>query len=150
MRVLLQRVKKAKVSSVKRLLGEIEKGFLILLGVAETDTDAEIEYLVEKIKNLRVFEDAAGKMNLSLLDIKGQTLIVSQFTLYADCRKGRRPSFDCAAAPDFANSMYKKFIQKFKDAGVNTQEGEFGADMDIELTNWGPVTIWLDTAEIKR
>lgn len=148
MRALIQRVKTAKVEVGGRKLSEIGKGLLILLGVTGADTEADIQFLVEKISNLRIFEDEAGKMNLSLIDVKGEVLIVSQFTLYADCRKGRRPSFTDAAQPELANELYKKFIQKFKDTGARIGEGEFGAMMDISLVNWGPVTIMLDTKHL--
>ncbi len=148
MKVLIQRVKTAKVEVAERKLSEIGKGLLILLGVTGTDSEADIQFLVEKIINLRIFEDQAGKMNHSLIDIKGEVLIVSQFTLYADCRKGRRPSFTDAAPPEMAHELYKKFIQKFKETGVKIGEGEFGAMMDVSLVNWGPVTIMLDTKQL--
>ncbi len=144
MRALIQRVKNASVSISDKKIAEIQKGLLILLGVKGSDTEGDIKYLVDKITNLRIFEDEDGKMNLSLLDVKGELLIVSQFTLYADCRKGRRPSFIDAAAPEFANEMYKKFIQAAKATGLKVAEGEFGAMMDISLVNWGPVTIILE------
>ena len=145
MRALIQRVNQAKVEVSGKNIGEIGKGFLILLGVAPADTEADIIFLVDKVANLRIFEDEHGKMNLSLRDIKGSALIVSQFTLYADCKKGRRPSFTDAAEPEFADSMYKKFIQKFRETGLSVETGEFGADMNITLVNSGPVTIMLDT-----
>ncbi|MBI2638472.1 D-tyrosyl-tRNA(Tyr) deacylase [Candidatus Peregrinibacteria bacterium] len=143
MRALIQRVKNASVTISGKKIAEIQKGLLVLLGVKGGDTDEDAKYLVEKIVNLRIFEDEAGKMNLSLIDVKGELLIVSQFTLYADCRKGRRPSFTDAAAPEFANEMYKKFIQLARATGLKVAEGEFGAMMDISLVNWGPVTIML-------
>lgn len=149
MRALIQRVSRAKVTEGEKTLGKIEKGFLILLGVASTDTEADIDFFVEKISNLRVFEDVEGKMNLSLVDIKGSVLIVSQFTLYADCKKGRRPSFIDAASPQIAEEMYKKFIQKFRQTLIPVGEGRFGAMMDIELVNSGPVTIMLDSKELR-
>lgn len=145
MRALIQRVKQAKVEISEKTIGEIGKGLLILLGVAHSDTDSDIQFLVDKISNLRIFDDSEGKMNLSLLDVKGEALVVSQFTLYADCRKGRRPSFTDAALPEFANEMYKKFVQKFKYMGLKVEQGEFGAMMDVSLVNWGPVTIMLDS-----
>lgn len=148
MKALIQRVKNAKVTVKGEIVGQIGTGFLVLLGVAPTDTQKDIEFLVDKIKNLRVFEDENEKMKLSLLDVKGEVLIVSQFTLYADCKGGRRPSFADAAAPEFAKEMYIKFVQEFKKAGITTQEGVFGAMMDVSLVNAGPVTIILDSKEI--
>lgn len=145
MRALIQRVKQAKVETGVKTIGEISNGLLILLGVAHADTENDINFLVEKIANLRIFEDSERKMNLSLLDVKGEVLVVSQFTLYADCRKGRRPSFTDAALPEFANEMYKKFVQKFKDTGLKVEEGEFGAMMDVSLVNAGPVTMMIES-----
>lgn len=145
MRALIQRVDNAKVEVQGKIISQIGKGFLVLLGVTHADSEAEIDYLVEKIANLRVFGDENDKMNLSLLDIKGEVLIVSQFTLYADCSRGRRPDFISAAKPDVADRLYKKFIQRFKETGLKVGEGEFGAMMDISLKNSGPVTIMLDT-----
>lgn len=150
MRALIQRVKNAKVEAAESIISEIGPGLLILLGVSNSDTDQDINYLVEKISNLRIFEDQEFKMNLSLLDVNGEAMIVSQFTLYADCKRGRRPSFIGAAQPDFANDMYKKFVQKFKETGLRCAEGEFGAMMNISLVNWGPVTIMLDSEELKN
>lgn len=145
MKALIQRVKYASVAIDGSVISEISKGLLILLGIAANDTDTDIEYLVDKIANLRIFEDENLKMNMSLLDVKGEALIVSQFTLYADCRKGRRPSFTDAAGPAHAEAMYKKFIQKFRETGVKVAEGKFAAMMDVTLVNWGPVTILLGT-----
>lgn len=145
MKALIQRVKEAKVDINSKTVSTIGKGLLILLGVNNEDTDADIDFLVDKISNLRIFEDENQKMNLSLLDMKGEVLIVSQFTLYADCRKGRRPSFTDAARPEFAEEMYKKFIQKFRITGLKCGEGEFGAMMDVSLVNWGPVTIMMES-----
>ena len=145
MRVLIQRVKTASGEIQGDTISQINKGILILLGVCSEDSDADIQFLVDKITNLRIFEDETGKMNLSLMDIKGEVLIVSQFTLYADCRKGRRPSFTDAAEPGFAKDMYKKFVQKFSDTGLHVGEGEFAAMMNVSLVNDGPVTIMLDT-----
>ncbi|MBI4995194.1 D-tyrosyl-tRNA(Tyr) deacylase [Candidatus Peregrinibacteria bacterium] len=149
MRALIQRVNKVKVEIKGQTLSQINKGFLVLLGVKQEDTEADGDFLVEKIANLRVFGDEKDKMNLSLLDIKGEVLVVSQFTLYADCRRGRRPDFIDAAKPELAQELYKKFIQRFKATGLHVCEGEFGAMMDVELVNSGPVTIMLDTAEIQ-
>jgi D-tyrosyl-tRNA(Tyr) deacylase len=145
MRALIQRVKQAKVEISGKIVGEIGKGLLILLGVAHADTENDISFLIEKISNLRIFEDSEGKMNLSLLDVKGEALVVSQFTLYADCRKGRRPSFTDAALPEQANTLYKKFVQKFKETGLKIEQGEFGAMMDVSLVNSGPVTIMIES-----
>ncbi|MEK7172299.1 MAG: D-aminoacyl-tRNA deacylase [Patescibacteria group bacterium] len=147
MRALIQRVTNAKVTVKEQLISQIGKGFLVLLGVTHSDTETEINYLVEKIANLRVFGDDNDKMNLSLMDIKGEVLIVSQFTLYANCKRGRRPDFISAAKPELAQELYKKFVQRFKETGLKIGEGEFGAMMDIDLVNSGPVTIMLDTAE---
>ena len=149
MRAVVTRVSSASVSIGGTVEGAIEQGFLVLLGVGPGDTEAVCDKLAEKICNLRVFEDENDKMNLSLLDIGGEMLVVSQFTLYADCKHGRRPSFIGAAAPAEADRLYEYFQQKVKDAGVqNVQHGEFGADMKVELLNDGPVTIMLDTDEI--
>lgn len=145
MRALIQRTSNAAVHIDRKKISEIARGILIFLGVGNGDSEKEINYLSEKICNLRIFEDAEGKMNLSLLDIKGSALIVSQFTLFADTKKGRRPSFIDAAPPDVARDLYKKFIQKMCDLGVNVAEGEFGAHMEVSLINDGPVTIWIDT-----
>ena len=145
MRTLLQRVSWAKVEINGKIVGQIQKGLLVLLGVAHGDTDAHCQFIIEKLTNLRIFEDDTGKMNLSLLDIKGELLVVSQFTLYADCKKGRRPSFTDAAAPNVARDMYKKFVQKCSVTGLKVEQGEFGANMAVSLCNSGPVTIMLDT-----
>ena len=145
MRALIQRVTNAKVTVKGQIISQINKGFLVLLGVTHSDTETEINYLVEKIANLRVFSDDNDKMNLSLMDIKGEVLIVSQFTLYANCKRGRRPDFISAAKPELAQELYKKFVQRFKETGLKVGEGEFGAMMDIDLVNSGPVTIMLDS-----
>ena len=149
MRAVVTRVKNASVVINEQVNGQIGTGFLVLLGVGPNDTEVTADKLADKICNLRVFEDENDKMNLSLLDIGGEMLVVSQFTLYADCKHGRRPSFIGAAAPAEADRLYEYFQQKVKDAGVqNVQHGEFGADMKVELLNDGPVTIMLDTDEI--
>ena len=149
MRALIQRVKHASVTVEGNCIGKIEKGLLVLLGVGPQDTEKQADFLAEKCANLRIFVDENDKMNLSLLDIGGEMLVVSQFTLYADCKHGRRPSFIGAAAPAEADRLYEYFQQKVKDAGVqNVQHGEFGADMKVELLNDGPVTIMLETDEI--
>ena len=148
MRALLQRVKSGTVSADGKMLGKIEKGFVLFLGVHQADGEKECDYLADKAVHLRVFEDEAGKMNRSLLDIGGQMLIVSQFTLYADCKKGRRPAFVEAARPETAVPLYERFIEKIKNAGVHVETGCFGADMLVSIENDGPVTIWLDTDEL--
>lgn len=150
MRAVLQRVAHAKVSIGGKVSGEIKKGFLILLGVAPDDTPAEALYLAQKCVGLRVFTDENDKMNLALADVGGKILAVSQFTLFADCRKGKRPSFAGAAKGEKANELYEYFISCCRGFGVETQTGEFGADMQIELLNDGPVTIILDTDELMR
>lgn len=148
MRTVIQRVKHANVKVNGESIGKIGNGLLILLGITHDDTIKDVDWLVNKIKDLRIFEDENQKMNLGLSDINGEVLIVSQFTLYGDCIKGRRPSFINAAKPDMANSLYIKFIDKFKSYGIKTECGEFGADMKVELLNDGPVTIIIDTKDI--
>jgi len=146
MRAVVQRVSEAEVKIEGKSVGKIENGFLILLGVTHNDTSKEVEWLSNKIKGLRVFEDEEGKMNLGLDEIKGEVLIVSQFTLYGNCLKGKRPSFVNAARPDIAIPLYEEFIDKFKSFGINKVEtGEFGADMKVSLINDGPVTLVIDT-----
>ncbi len=148
MRAVVQRVNNASVDVDDKCVGSIKKGILVFLGVGKDDTEADIHYLADKIINLRIFEDDSGKMNLSLRDIDGQMLIISQFTLYGDCRKGKRPSFDKAGAPDDANILYERFISYCSDCGVFTQKGVFGADMKVSLLNDGPVTILLDSKKL--
>jgi len=148
MRALIQRASEASVKTYDKSLGKISKGLLILLGVTHTDVESNCDYLVEKIINLRIFEDDKEKMNLSLLDIKGEILCVSQFTLFADVKKGRRPSFIDAAKPEQARELYNKFIQKLGSTGLKVEQGEFGAHMYIDFVNDGPVTIMLDTVEL--
>lgn len=145
MRALLQRVQCAKVETAGRVIGEIGPGLLILLGIRSEDTEEDINYLVKKIAQLRIFEDNDGKINLSLLDTGGQALIVSQFTLYADTRKGRRPGFSGAAPPDVAEPLYNRFCQAMADLDVTVATGCFGAMMDVTLVNQGPVTIIIDS-----
>ena len=147
MRACIQRVSRARVVVQGDVTGEIDQGLLVLLGVAATDTDAELAWLADKIVGLRIFEDDAGKMNLSLADIGGGMLVVSQFTLYGDCRKGRRPSFVDAAPPEMAEAMYERFVARVDKAGIPTATGRFRTMMSVELANDGPVTIWIDTAE---
>ena len=144
MKLVVQRVKNAKVDVDGKTVGKIEKGFLVLLGVTYTDTKETADYLVKKLCNLRVFEDENGKMNLSLKDVNGKLLIVSQFTLYADCSGGNRPSFVNAAKPEFANELYEYFCDKCKGNGIEVEKGIFGADMKVSLLNDGPVTIILE------
>lgn len=148
MRAVLQRVKHAKVTIDGIVSGEIRTGFLILLGVSPEDTSEEALYLAKKCVGLRVFDDENDKMNLSLADVGGKILAVSQFTLYADCRKGKRPNFIGAAKGDQAKKLYEYFVDCCRGLGIETQTGEFGADMKVELLNDGPVTIVLDTNEL--
>lgn len=150
MKAVIQRVKYANVSIDGSVVGKCEQGFMILLGVCKGDTKEDADKLIKKIPYLRVFEDENGKMNLSCLDINGEILVVSQFTLCADCSHGRRPSFIGSAAPDIANEYYEYFVDELKKSGVKSvQTGEFGADMQVELVNDGPVTIILDSTELK-
>ena len=145
MKAVIQRAKNASVTIDSRIAGAIDDGFVILLGVTHEDTLEDVNYLVNKIINLRIFEDDNGKMNLSLKDTNGSILSVSQFTLYADTRKGRRPSFIQAAKPVQANELYEKFNQALRNEEVHVETGEFGAMMDISLINTGPVTIIIDS-----
>jgi D-tyrosyl-tRNA(Tyr) deacylase len=144
MRVLIQRVSKASVTVDGQIISEIGKGLLILLGVGHGDTEAQSDFLAEKVANLRIFEDEQGKTNLSILDVKGAAIVVSQFTLYADTRKGRRPSFIDAALPDVAEPLVTRFAELLGGHGVPTQTGKFGTHMLVEIHNDGPVTIWLE------
>lgn len=151
MKAVLQRVKNARVTVDERVKGEIGQGMLVLLGVSEGDTERDAEALAAKIANLRIFSDENDKMNLSLLTIGGGMLVVSQFTLCADCRKGRRPDFFGAAKPAEAERLYLYFCERIKKEGVTSVEtGEFGADMQVSLINDGPVTIILDSGELKK
>jgi len=145
MRAIVQRVKKSKVTVDGETVGEIGRGILVLLGVEEDDTQKDVKYIAEKIANLRIFRDESGKMNLSTIDIKGEALVVSQFTLMGDCRKGRRPSYSHAAKPDIAIHFYEKFIEEMEKQGVPTEEGVFQAMMDVHLINDGPVTLMIDS-----
>jgi D-tyrosyl-tRNA(Tyr) deacylase len=148
MRAVVQRVKNANVKVDDKVIGSIGNGILLLLGIEETDEDKDLEYMCDKVPNLRIFEDENGKMNKSLLDVGGSILVISQFTLLGDARKGRRPSFIAAARPDKAIPMYEKYIAEMKEKNIFTQTGEFGADMKVELTNDGPVTILLDSKKV--
>ncbi|OQY09447.1 MAG: D-tyrosyl-tRNA(Tyr) deacylase [Marinitoga sp. 4572_148] len=146
MRAVVQRVLEAHVNVSGETVGKIDKGILVLLGVGQNDTEKDIEWLADKVLNLRIFEDENDKMNLSLLDIKGEILVVSQFTLYGDCRKGRRPSYSSAAKPDKGNEYYEKFVKYIKDTyDVKVETGVFQADMKVHLINDGPVTLLLDS-----
>ena len=148
MRAVVQRVKSASVTVDGKPISEIGEGLLIFHGVAQEDTSADLDYLTNKIANLRVFEDDEGRMNRSLLEIGGEALVVSQFTLYGDCRKGRRPSFIDAAAPDKAEALYQQLIQALSNLGIPVKSGIFQAMMDVKLVNDGPVTILLDSAKL--
>ncbi len=148
MRLLIQRVSQASVDIDGEAVGRIEKGFLILAGYKVKDEECDIKKLCDKCLNLRIFEDEQGKMNLSILDIKGELLVVSQFTLYANCRKGRRPGFDRSMPPNDAERFYNLMITEFKKSGLKVEQGIFGAKMKINLVNDGPVTIMLDNEEL--
>ena len=148
MRAVLTRVNSASVAIDGQVVGRIGKGFLILLGVGPNDTEKECRALAEKALGLRVFEDENGKMNLGLDAVKGEVLVVSQFTLYGNCRKGRRPSFTEAAGPELGNALYEKFLAICEELGYPPQHGRFGADMQVESVNDGPVTLILDTDQL--
>ncbi|MBQ3330877.1 MAG: D-tyrosyl-tRNA(Tyr) deacylase [Ruminococcus sp.] len=151
MKAVIQRVTRVSVTVDGETVSAIDNGLLIFLGVAEGDTPRDAEVLADKIANLRIFSDSDDKMNLSLLTVEGAALVVSQFTLCADCRKGRRPDFFGAAKPDTANELYEYFCERIKNAGVSdVQKGIFGADMKVELLNDGPVTILIDSGDLKK
>lgn len=145
MRAVVQRVKRASVKVEDKIVGEIGKGLLVLLGVEDADNDEDVKYLADKVSNLRIFEDSEGKMNLSLVDVAGEMLVVSQFTLYGDCRKGRRPNFMMAAKPDYANETYIKYVDECRKYISRVETGQFQAEMDVELVNDGPVTLIIDS-----
>lgn len=144
MRILLQRVSQASVSVAGEQIAQVDHGLLLLVGITHTDTEAQVAWLAEKVANLRVFEDEHGKMNRSILDVGGAALVVSQFTLYGDARKGRRPAFVDAAAPEVARHLVERFAAALRDLGVAVQTGEFGAHMQVALINDGPVTLLLE------
>lgn len=145
MRVVVQRVKEASVKVDNQIIGKISKGLLVFLGVGEGDDETDLNYLVEKTLGLRIFQDENDKMNLSVQDINGEVLVISQFTLFGDVRKGKRPSFIKSAHPEIGNRFYEEFIAKISEAGTKVESGEFGAHMDIHLVNDGPVTILIDS-----
>jgi D-tyrosyl-tRNA(Tyr) deacylase len=148
MRVVIQRVLQAKVEVNSRTVGRIDKGFLVYLGVGKDDTIKDAEFIAEKLVNLRIFPDEAGKMNLSLLDVGGKILLISNFTLHGDCRKGRRPGFDNAAEPNLANQLYEKVADLITQQGVSVEKGVFGEYMHVTSTNDGPVTFLLDSSRM--
>jgi D-aminoacyl-tRNA deacylase len=145
MRFLIQRVKRASVHIEGKLAASIGEGILVLIGIAATDTTPDADFLAAKLVNLRIFPDAEGRMNRSALDVKGEMLLISQFTLYGDCRKGRRPSFDSAARPEAARDLYEYVVRKIGESGRITRTGVFQAHMDVELVNHGPVTLLLES-----
>jgi D-aminoacyl-tRNA deacylase len=148
MRAVIQRVIKGKVTVDDRLTGAINAGLVILLGVGANDTEGDVELLAKKIANLRIFADSAGKFNLSALEVEAELLVISQFTLYADAGKGRRPSFSGAARPEIAVPLYQLFVEQLRAMGLKVETGEFQAEMLVEIHNSGPVTVWLDTDEL--
>ena len=150
MKFVIQRVTNASVTVQNKVVGKIEQGFLVLIGITDSDTKEVANSMVKKLINLRVFKDSQDKMNLSIKDIEGSLLLVSQFTLYADCRHGNRPGFTLAAKPDYANELYKYIIEECKKYDIPVETGEFGADMKVSLLNDGPVTIILDSDEIVK
>lgn len=145
MKVVVQRAVHAKVTVDEKVVGQIEKGIMVLVGITHDDTEADAEYLAEKIAHLRIFEDESGKMNHSILDVGGQALSVSQFTLYGDCRKGRRPNYMNAAKPDVASELYESFNRMLREKGLQVETGVFGAMMDVQFTNTGPVTLIIES-----
>ena len=148
MKFVIQRVSEASVSVDNRLIGEIQKGYMVLIGISENDSQEIADKMVRKMIGLRIFEDEQGKTNLSLADVNGSLLLISQFTLYANCKKGNRPSFIEAGSPDQANTLYEYIIKKCKESVPNVQQGSFGADMKVSLINDGPFTIVLDSKQL--
>jgi D-tyrosyl-tRNA(Tyr) deacylase len=148
MRAVVQRVTRASVKVDNEITGEIGSGLLVLLGVAQEDSEADADYLAEKIAGLRIFEDDAGKMNLGVVETRGAVLAVSQFTLFGDARRGKRPSFDAAARPERAKELYEYFVERVRAAGLRCETGRFQAMMDVEMVNSGPVTILLDSKKL--
>ncbi len=147
MKLVVQRSKEARVIVEGSVVGEIERGLVVLVGVAHGDTEKDAKHLAGKVANLRIFEDGEGKMNHSVKDLAAEILSVSQFTLYADCRKGRRPNFMAAARPEEAEPIYRAFNQYLREEGLIVAEGRFGAMMDVSLTNWGPVTLIMESSD---
>lgn len=145
MRAVVQRVNHSNVEVDGKIIGEIDDGLLVFLGIGNEDDEVDLNYLVEKVIGLRIFEDDKGKMNLSLLDVKGELLVVSQFTLYGDVRKGKRPNFTSSASAEIAEKMYMDFIKKCREYDIKVEEGKFGANMKVNIENDGPVTILLDS-----
>lgn len=145
MRVVVQRVSSSKVIVDQKVVGSIERGLNLLIGISKEDTYEDLKYIKDKVVNLRVFEDEENKMNRSILDIQGEILAISQFTLYGDCRKGRRPNFMNAMGGEDANALYEDFLKMLKESGLRVEKGEFGADMKVDIQNDGPVTILLDS-----
>lgn len=148
MRAVVQRVRRGSVTVGQEVVSEIGRGYVVLLGVAQGDTESDANYLADKIANLRIFPDAQGKMNLSLLDVGGEVLVVSQFTLMGDCRQGRRPGFSQAAPPEIANQLYEHFVKKLSEFGIEVKKGRFQTDMLVEIMNDGPVTMLLDSKKL--
>ncbi|MCA9041328.1 MAG: D-tyrosyl-tRNA(Tyr) deacylase [Planctomycetaceae bacterium] len=148
MRAVVQRVSRASVTVEERITGQIGMGFLVLLGVEEEDTENDLDYMLRKVLGLRVFTDPDGKMNLDIQDVGGSLLVVSQFTLFGDCRKGRRPSFISAAGPEKGRLYYEKFVEQARASGIRVETGEFQAQMEVELVNDGPVTMLLDSHKL--
>ena len=148
MRCVIQRVTRASVTVGDELVGQIGRGYMILIGVSAEDTDKDLRYMAEKVPNLRIFEDEAGKMNLSIKDVGGEILAVSQFTLYGDARGGRRPSFSTAARPEQANALYEQLVEAWRAQGIHVETGRFRAEMQVSLINDGPVTMLMDSTKL--
>lgn len=148
MRCVIQRVTQASVTVGEELVGKIGRGYMILIGVSSEDTDKDLRYMAEKVPNLRIFEDEAGKMNLSIKDVGGEILVVSQFTLYGDARGGRRPSFSTAARPEQANALYEQLVEAWREQGIHVETGRFRAEMQVSLVNDGPVTMLMDSTKL--